>query len=185
MTRLLPTQKKSRTTRCKNVLTVWNNGRKIHTARVRLSYTMTLHLTHSDSDKYIPMAERVLLEACSITDSPTNRLLYCWILFTGGAYTHRLIEKSFYIKAFKVVRRKSFMAPLVGLEPTTYRLTAERSTNWAKEEYINLATTYFLSRVTHKYLRHIRAWLLCSVWEQVFPLCYHHQKSLYTFQNLY
>ena len=29
------------------------------------------------------------------------------------------------------------MAPLVGLEPTTYRLTAERSTNWAKEEYIN------------------------------------------------
>ena len=27
------------------------------------------------------------------------------------------------------------MAPLVGLEPTTYRLTAERSTNWAKEEY--------------------------------------------------
>ena len=28
------------------------------------------------------------------------------------------------------------LAPLVGLEPTTYRLTAERSTNWAKEEYI-------------------------------------------------
>ena len=28
-----------------------------------------------------------------------------------------------------------FLAPLVGLEPTTYRLTAERSTNWAKEEY--------------------------------------------------
>ena len=29
----------------------------------------------------------------------------------------------------------SLLAPLVGLEPTTYRLTAERSTNWAKEEY--------------------------------------------------
>ena len=44
-----------------------------------------------------------------------------------------------------------------------------------------LATTYFLSRVTHKYLRHIRAWLLCSVWEQVFPLCYHHQKCFVCF----
>ena len=32
---------------------------------------------HSDSDRYIPMAERVLSEDCSITDSPTNRLLYC------------------------------------------------------------------------------------------------------------
>ena len=35
-----------------------------------------------------------------------------------------------------MVRRKSLMAPRVGLEPTTYRLTAERSTNWANEEYI-------------------------------------------------
>ena len=41
-----------------------------------------------------------------------------------------------------------------------------------------LATTYFLSRVTHKYLRHNRAWLLCSGWEQVFPLCNHHQKII-------
>lgn len=30
----------------------------------------------------------------------------------------------------------SYLAPHVGLEPTTYRLTAERSTNWANEEYI-------------------------------------------------
>lgn len=60
--------------KCIDRLKQW---RKIQTAHVRLSYTMTLHLTHSDSDKYIPMAERVLLEACSITDSPTNRLLYC------------------------------------------------------------------------------------------------------------
>ena len=44
--------------------------------------------------------------------------------------------KPCYIKDFQMVRRKSLMAPLVGLEPTTYRLTAERSTNWAKEEYI-------------------------------------------------
>ena len=36
----------------------------------------TLHLTHSDSDKYIPMVEQELSEACSITDSPTNRLPY-------------------------------------------------------------------------------------------------------------
>ena len=28
------------------------------------------------------------------------------------------------------------MAPRAGLEPATYRLTAERSTNWANEEYI-------------------------------------------------
>ena len=28
-----------------------------------------------------------------------------------------------------------FLAPRVGLEPTTYRLTAERSTDWANEEY--------------------------------------------------
>ena len=27
------------------------------------------------------------------------------------------------------------MAPRAGLEPATYRLTAERSTNWANEEY--------------------------------------------------
>ena len=73
------------------------------------------------------------------------------------------------------------MAPLVGLEPTTYRLTAERSTNWAKEEYINLATTYLLSRVTRKYCRHIGAWLLCSVWEHVFPPCNHHQKCFVCF----
>ena len=73
------------------------------------------------------------------------------------------------------VRRKLLLALRVGLEPTTYRLTAERSTNWANGEYI-LATTYFLSRVTHKYRRHIGAWLLCSEWEQVFPPCNHHQK---------
>ena len=47
-----------------------------------------------------------------------------------------------------------FLAPLVGLEPTTYRLTAERSTNWAKEEYKKLATSYFPNKVTRKYLRH-------------------------------
>ena len=44
--------------------------------------------------------------------------------------------QSLYFRELQVVRRKSFMAPLVGLEPTTYRLTAERSTNWAKEEFI-------------------------------------------------
>ena len=76
------------------------------------------------------------------------------------------------------------MAPRVGLEPTTYRLTAERSTNWANEEYLNLATTYFLSRVTHKYRWHIGAWLLCSEWEQVLPPCNNHQKSFVYFQNL-
>ena len=32
--------------------------------------------------------------------------------------------------------RKIRLAPPVGLEPTTFRLTAERSTSWAKEEYI-------------------------------------------------
>ena len=43
------------------------------------------------------------------------------------------------------------MAPLVGLEPTTYRLTAERSTNWAKEEYYktgnNLSSQQGISQV--------------------------------------
>ncbi len=77
------------------------------------------------------------------------------------------------------------MAPRVGLEPTTYRLTAERSTNWANGEYLNLATTYFLSKVTRKYRRHIEAWLLCSVWEQVLPSCNHHQKSLVYPLSLY
>ena len=70
----------------------------------------------------------------------------------------------------------SFLAPLVGLEPTTYRLTAERSTNWAKEEYNKLATTYLPSKVTRKYFRHPKAWLLCSVWVQVFPFGSSHQK---------
>ena len=86
-------------------------------------------------------------------------------------------------QGFQKVRQNYAMAPLVGLEPTTYRLTAERSTNWANGEYLNLATTYFLSRVTHKYRRHIGAWLLCSVWEQVFPPCNHHQKCLVYFHN--
>ena len=49
------------------------------------------------------------------------------------------------------------MAPQVGLEPTTLRLTAECSTDWAIEEYKNLATTYFSSRESRKYLRHKRA----------------------------
>ena len=35
------------------------------------------------------------------------------------------------------------MAPRVGLEPTTSRLTAVRSTDWANEEYKKLATPYF------------------------------------------
>ena len=38
--------------------------------------TMTQLRTHSDSDRYILMAERVLSEVCFTTDSPTNRLLY-------------------------------------------------------------------------------------------------------------
>ena len=37
---------------------------------------MTLHLTHSDSDRYIQMVEQELSEAYSITDSPTDRLPY-------------------------------------------------------------------------------------------------------------
>lgn len=41
-----------------------------------LNSTMTRLHTHSDSDRYIPMAERVLLEACSITESPINHLPY-------------------------------------------------------------------------------------------------------------
>ena len=38
-----------------------------------------------------------------------------------------------------------FLAPLVGLEPTTYRLTAERSTNWAKEEYLNSISELYIN----------------------------------------
>lgn len=59
--------------KCIDRLKQWEENQ---TAHVRLSYTMTLHLTHSDSDKYIPMVEQELSEACSITDSPTNRLPY-------------------------------------------------------------------------------------------------------------
>ena len=33
-------------------------------------------------------------------------------------------------------KKPAFLAPPVGLEPTTTRLTAECSTDWAKEEYI-------------------------------------------------
>ena len=35
------------------------------------------------------------------------------------------------------------LAPLVGHEPTTYRLTAERSTNWANGEYLNSGDNLF------------------------------------------
>ena len=45
-----------------------------------------------------------------------------------------------------MVRRKSFLAPQVGLEPTTYRLTAERSTDWAIGEYINKSGDYLSSQ---------------------------------------
>ena len=34
-----------------------------------------------------------------------------------------------------------FIAPPVGLEPTTLRLTAECSTDWAKEEYFLVLST--------------------------------------------
>ena len=76
------------------------------------------------------------------------------------------------------------LAPRVGLEPTTYRLTAERSTNWAKEEYNKLATTYLPSKVTRKYFRHPKAWLLCSVWVQVFPFESSHQKFFVHFLQI-
>ena len=52
-------------------------GIEPHYADCLIRFTMTLRLTHSDSGKYIQMAERVLSEACSITDSPTNHLPYC------------------------------------------------------------------------------------------------------------
>ena len=43
-------------------------------------------------------------------------------------------------KALNPLRLKaSEMAPPVGLEPTTLRLTAACSTDWANEEYIGLA----------------------------------------------
>ena len=38
------------------------------------------------------------------------------------------------------------MALRVGLEPTTYRLTAERSTNWANGEYIIKSGNYLSSQ---------------------------------------
>ena len=50
-----------------------------------------------------------------------------------------------------------FLAPPVGLEPTTFRLTAERSTNWAKEEYTKPAATYPPRPSPAKYFRRIRA----------------------------
>ena len=58
------------------------------------------------------------------------------ILDISGAF--QTIIKSSWITAF--------LAPLVGLEPTTYRLTAERSTNWAKEEYINPGNFLFFQQ---------------------------------------
>ena len=119
MKRLLPTQKKSRTTRCKNVLTVWSSGRKIQTAHVRLSYTMTQLRTHSDSDRYILMAERVLSEVCFTTDSPTNRLLYCWILFTGGVYILRMLHSYKWKSQLRSVRHRlklAFLMSFMGLE---------------------------------------------------------------------
>ena len=43
----------------------------------------------------------------------------------------------------------STIAPPVGLEPTTLRLTAECSTDWAKEDYIFDDTTIPCSRMVH------------------------------------
>ena len=59
--------------KCIDRLKQW---RKTRIVRVRLNSIMTQLRTHSDSDRYIRMVERVMSEACSITDSPTNRLLY-------------------------------------------------------------------------------------------------------------
>lgn len=62
-------------------------GKKIPIAHVRLNSTMTLHLTHSDSDRYIQMVEQELSEACSITDS---RPIVCCIVesYSRVDYTH-------------------------------------------------------------------------------------------------
>ena len=49
----------------------------------------------------------------------------------------------------------------------------------------NLATTYLPGKVTREYCRHLRAWLLCSEWDQVFPLSNNHQKSIVYFDILY
>ena len=64
----------------------------------------------------------------------------------------------------------SFCTPRVGLEPTTLRLTAACSTDWANEEYWNVgvqnctptsfwvpATPYLPGRLPAKYCRHHRA----------------------------
>ena len=60
--------------KCIDRLKQWEENPNCH---VRLNSTMTRLRTHSDSDRYILMVEQELSEACSITDSPTNRLLYC------------------------------------------------------------------------------------------------------------
>ena len=119
-----------------------------------------------------------------LTIKSETRFFIHWTHFVSSAVNifaitlkcHRLLPYLDIQNKKSIFRYSLILALQVGLEPTTFRLTAERSTNWAIGEYKNLATSYLPSRVTRKYFQHQRAWLLCSEWEQVFPLRYYHQK---------
>ena len=46
-------------------------------------------------------------------------------------------------------------SPPAGFEPATYRLTAERSANWAKEEYIAISNDIVYNIIVYEYKRNI------------------------------
>ena len=64
------------------------------------------------------------------------------MIFLQTKKYHPFLEWYLYSSVL-LVRTDSSMAPPVGLEPTTYRLTAERSTNWAIGEYIKSSNNLF------------------------------------------
>ena len=57
------------------------------------------------------------------------------LLITNILRTINYNDKILFLTEFVKVTTPS---PPAGLEPATYRLTAERSANWAKEEYVNI-----------------------------------------------
>ena len=46
-------------------------------------------------------------------------------------------------------------SPPAGFEPATYRLTAERSAYWAKEDYIAITNDIIYNIIVYKYKRNI------------------------------
>ena len=56
------------------------------------------------------------------------------------------------------------MVGVTGFEPATYRLTAERSANWAKEDYISISNDIVYNIIVYEYKRNIIKNAVSGTW---------------------